>query len=112
MAKNNTELLNSIKTRLDSFINNPLLNPDYSEMSVGDNPDESITGYLQEISNDIELHIEMYESSEHLSSLVSMHDAIEATMLKEIIDLQEDVDVPSSDIIDELYEDLLKRKKS
>ena len=53
MAKTRKELLISIKSNIETFINNPVLNPDFSEMTVSDN-DAPVTDFFQDILDDID----------------------------------------------------------
>lgn len=81
MAKNRTEILNSIKTRLENFKNNPLLNPDFSEMSeelsvaVSD-----VQGVIIDSLFDLEC-IETASKHESIAKLMETHDDMEQEML-------------------------------
>lgn len=111
MAKNRTELLHSIKGRLENFINNPALNPDFSDSCVGDDPKESTTGYLQDILDDVDSYIDAYEESEHLFNLVKMHDEVESTALQAMMEMQ-DIDLPHPDTISEAYDEFIRKEES
>tara|TARA_R100001463_G_scaffold26997_6_gene62868 strand:- start:16544 stop:16876 length:333 start_codon:yes stop_codon:yes gene_type:complete len=110
VAKNRTELLHSIKGRLEKFISNPLLNPDFSDMSVGD--ENNATNYIQDIVDDVSFYIDVYQDSEHLGNLVQIHDDVESTMLDTILAMNEDVVIPDDNTLSEMYEASKEKEKS
>lgn len=103
MAKNRTELLRSIKSRLDSFIKNPALNPDYSSMTVSSDEESDITDYMQDIVDDIDHHFE-YAQYDEFSAILEDHDKMEQDMLEIIIRMNDDCDMPD-EVLDVVFED-------
>ena len=97
MAKTRKEMLNSVKDSIENFINNPLLNPDFSETIV-DNTDALVTDFFQNILDDIEYHLELYDE---MDEIIEMHEALERAELEHLIASHAD----ESDIPDDVFED-------
>lgn len=67
MAKTKKEVLISIKSQIDSLINNPLLNPDFS--TVGE-PESVVTEQLSSMSKELEdILIDRYTGDDVLNML-------------------------------------------
>lgn len=81
-------------------------------MSIDSDEESDITNYMQDIVDDIDLHISMYEGSENLSNLLDMHDDVESTMLDTILSMNEDINVPDSDTLSGMYDEVLKKRES
>ena len=96
MAKTRKELLISVKSSIEDFINNPLLNPDFSEMTVSDN-DAPVTDFFQDILDDIDHHMELYDE---MDEIIELHETLE----REELDHLTAHHAAESDIPDEAFE--------
>jgi len=105
VAKTRKELLISVKSSIEDFINNPLLNPDFSEMTVGDN-DAPVTDFFQEILDGIDYHMELYDE---MDEIIEMHEALERVQLEHLTASHaEESDIPD-EVFDGFFENLSDR---
>jgi hypothetical protein len=101
VAKTRKELLISVKSSIEDFINNPLLNPDFSEIVV-DNTDAVVTDYLQDILDDIDYHLELYDE---MDQIIEMHEALERAELEHLTASHaNESDIPD-EVLDATFED-------
>jgi hypothetical protein len=101
VAKTRKELLISVKSSIEDFINNPLLNPDFSEIVV-DNTDAVVTDYLQDILDDIDYHLELYDE---MDDIIEVHEAIERAELEQLTASHaNESDIPD-EVLDATFED-------
>ena len=101
MAKTRKELLISVKSSIEDFINNPLLNPDFSEMTVGDN-DAPVTDFFQEILDGIDYHMELYDE---MDEIIEMHEELERAELERLTAVQADESDIPDEFLDTTFED-------
>jgi hypothetical protein len=101
VAKTRKELLISVKSSIEDFINNPLLNPDFSEIVV-DNTDAVVTDYLQDILDDIDYHLELYDE---MDDIIEVHEALERAELEHLTASHaNESDIPD-EVLDATFED-------
>ena len=94
-------MLNSIKDSIENFINNPLLNPDFSE-TVIDDTDAPVTDFFQNILDDIDHHLELYDE---MDEIIEMHEALERAELEHLIALHADESDIPDEVLDDVFED-------
>lgn len=105
MAKTRKELLISIKSNIETFINNPVLNPDFSEMTVSDN-DAPVTDFFQDILDDIDHHMELYNE---MDEIIKMHETLERAELDHLTASHaEESNIPD-EVFDGVFENLSDR---
>ena len=90
-------MLDSVKESIENFINDPLLNPDFSE-TVVDGTNAPVTDFFQDILDDIDRHLELYDE---MDEIIEMHEAFERAELEHLTALHAD----ESDIPDDVFED-------
>ena len=101
MAKTRKELLISVRSSIEDFINNPLLNPDFSEMTA-DNNDAPVTEFFQEILDGIDHHMELYDE---MDEIIEMHEALERAELEHLTASHaNESDIPD-EVLDATFED-------
>lgn len=98
VAKSRTEILTSIKERLENFKNNPLLNPDFSN-TVDDAP-SPITVVFEETIDDIESVLDAMNEHTGIKELVEFNDRLE----QEMFDAHEAMYADSKEMPSELYQ--------
>ena len=101
VAKSRTEVLNSIKTKLESFKNNPLLNPDFSETVIpqADKSHMTFSDVTDEIMQEINEILETMSEHTGIRELVEFNDRLE----KELFDAIEAQYSDSAELPDHLF---------
>ena len=97
MAKTRTEILNSIKERLENFKNNPLLNPDFSNTIEGEPSNTSIV--IDSVIDDIQSILDAMDEHTGIRELVEFNDRME----KELLAAHEAMYADSEDLPSDFY---------
>lgn len=97
MAKSRTEILNSIKERLENFKNNPLLNPDFSNSIENEPSNTSII--LDDVIDDIQSILDAMNEHTGIKELIEFNDRLE----KELLDAHEAMYADSEDLPSDFY---------
>jgi hypothetical protein len=79
VAKSRTEILNSIKEKLENFKNNPLLNPDFSNTIEEESSSASIV--LDDVIDDIQSVLDAMDEHTGIRELIEFNDRLEKEML-------------------------------
>ena len=97
MAKSRTEILNSIKEKLENFKNNPLLNPDFSN-TIEDEPSNTSI-ILDDVIDDIQSILDAMNEHTGIRELIEFNDRLE----KELLDAHEAMYADNEDLPSDFY---------